>query len=220
MNDFMFFELSYKLSEILKLVSGKTQGNTAMTAIYASLLGVSVGFSLTLIKDWLSGITKKRKYLNCIKWEVNYLKEVAEESFKCAHDMLNSMYHSEYFAIALTSRYSSVCFDKYFHEVLPGLNDKQKNHLCRAYATVKEVLEVNEWLTSESKDAKPEMMRLKLELLLKRSGRLIACIDVFLGNEDSIDSNFVVTAKKMGISSRYLTHCEEELKKESQQPVQ
>ncbi|HHT0026166.1 hypothetical protein ACV1MK_00565 [Klebsiella michiganensis] len=220
MNDFMFFELTYKLSEILKIASSKTQGNTAMTAIYASLLGVGIGFSLTLIKDWLSGRAKKKKYLNCIKWEANYLKDAAVESFKCAHEMLNSMYHNENIAIQISSGYSTVCFEKYFHEVLLELDDKQKNHLCKAYATVKGIFEVNEWLTSESKGSTQDMMFIKLKLLLNRSWRIITNVDVFLGNEDSIDSNIVITAKKLGISSRFLTHFEEELRKESQQPAQ
>lgn len=207
MNDFLFFEITYKLSEILKIVSTKNQGSVIpYLAIFSALSGVAVGFALNLAKEKYTEWSKKEKYLSCIKWEVEYNKLVAEEAFRLALNILDNIALGEpTLKIAITRHYQTICFDKYFHEVLTCVDEKNRNTLCHMQSAIKEIQVINDWLSSTIFHKDRVDVQIKVQSLLKQSGRLLACSEVYLGLKDDYEnSNPTDTANELGIHSLYI----------------
>lgn len=207
MNDFLFFEITYKLSEILKIVSTKSQGGVlAYLALISALSGVTVGFLLNFFKEKYTEWNKSKKYLNCIKWEVEYNKKVAEESFRFSLDALDKILKGENgFMLVISRHYQTTCFDKYYHEVLINIDEKRRETLCHMQSIIINIQETNEWLSSKFVHQNPAEVQHKLNLLLRRSGRLLACAEVYLGLKESFENMTPAdTAKELGIRSIHI----------------
>lgn len=206
MNDFLFFEITYKLSEILKIVSTKNQGGVLPYLTFISaLLGVTVGFLLNFFKEKYVERSKKGKYLNCIKWEVEHNKKIAEESFRLSLQTLDKILLGEGAFTINSQRYQTTCFEKYYHEVLINIDEKKREALCHMQSIIINIQGTTEWLTSKLIHENSFEVQHRLSMLLYSSGRLLACTEVYLGLKESFENMTPAdTAKELGIRSLYI----------------
>lgn len=210
MHDFMFFELSYKLSEILKNVTESTRESpywlTELAKYSVGVIGVIIGFSLNSFKEHITKKKKEKKYLECIEWEVRQSLDISGNIFKTTVDTLFAFKSKEgKRALGTHLTIPTHCVNKFYPEVVGIINDDKRFALCSIQSEIPFLDEYNKDVHSSSSrimSLPPDQVIVKLFTILNRASVIYQASRCYLGEiskDEMINTDVATTAVHLEI---------------------
>ncbi|MEJ0232088.1 hypothetical protein Q0L23_00010 [Klebsiella michiganensis] len=211
MNDFLFFEITYKLSEILKIVSTKNQGGVfPYSTVISALLGVSVGFFMNFFKEKYTERKKRKKYLECIRWEVLQCQDIAKHLFTFTLHSYTDFKKGNDSIIRSGDTFPVHCFDKFYPEVISILESDKREALCMMQANIPFIEDFNKDIHlpfTEYQRLETPILCEKLFTIMVRSARIYQACRLYLGEisyDEMTNSNVKTIALHFGLDTSYI----------------
>ncbi|EMX8696321.1 hypothetical protein AAH248_001548 [Klebsiella michiganensis] len=210
MHDFMFFELSYKLSEILKNVTESTREYpswlTELAKYFVGVLGVVIGFFLNSFKENRTKKKKEKKYLECIEWEVRQSLDISRNIFITTVSTLFAFkLKKENVALGTHLTIPTHCVNKFYPEIAEIINDDKRFALCSILSEIPFLDEYNKDVHSIMLvvgDVPTDKVIEKLCIILNRAHTVYQSSRCYLGEiskDEMISTDIDTTATHLEI---------------------
>lgn len=174
-------------------------------ALISGVTGITLAFIYNSCKEHFGNKKKIKKYKRCIDNEVVRLKRHSHLRVEFTLKTLDSLIESpKSFILVGSIGFLSTCFDKFYHEVVHVLDDKQNNNLCFAYTYLNDAEKHS--LAIEEIASKGDINGVfsLLEVMLSSYCGAYCAAEMYFGADEVTEFNNVEIAKKMGLKGRYI----------------
>lgn len=137
MDNFAVLEIIASINKLTSQIADMPKPNSSgfWQPWMGTIVGVIIGFSLNYLKDSISQSSNIRKKINSIKFEVEDIKDNSAYGMKCMLEYYDMHYKNpgKHVDLQVPAEVVTLCFDKYYHEVILKINKEQRDSLVKTY---------------------------------------------------------------------------------------
>lgn len=203
MSDLAALEIIASINKLASEVNNMNQSKGLSWV--GPIIGVITGFSINLLYTSFSKNQQTKRYRKCIDNEVKRMRVHSIEKLNLILLALdNLLLDSDDFPTEVPMVFPSICYEKFYHEIVDTLDEKENKNLCNSYGYLADAESKVIYLEELAKKGELDNIYNVLEVILTSYCGVCYSVDVYLGADDTNKFKGVEVLKQLGIKSTYI----------------